>query len=73
MSAEIEDAIRTIGADPTPYQVMHKLKGIAGKGGSCITENGNDFVLWQNASGEKLKLDMANLRKRLERRNQRNR
>lgn len=68
MSAEIEQAIRELGNDWTPYQVMHKLRSYAGKGGSCITEAGLKFVVWCNASQEPMKLNMQALRKRLERR-----
>ncbi|MGH8719472.1 MAG: hypothetical protein ACREV0_11115 [Burkholderiales bacterium] len=65
MSAEIEEAIRELGDNWTPYQVMQKLKTYAGKSSSCITEAGTDYVLWRNSSGEPSKLDLKNLRNRL--------
>ncbi len=71
LGAEIEQAIRELGGDRTPYQVMSKLRSYAEKSGSCISEAGGDYVLWRSASGDLQKLDMKNLRSRLTRRAQR--
>lgn len=68
MSAEIDAVMKVLGPAPAPHQVMHKLKSFAGMPGSCITESGSNFVIWQTPSGENHKLDLLNLRKRLERR-----
>ncbi|MGH6635102.1 MAG: hypothetical protein ACRED0_02855 [Gammaproteobacteria bacterium] len=67
MAHEIEQAIREIGLNYTPEEVMNKLAGYAGKKGSCIVEVDRNCAIWRRDCGALESLTMNALKERLRR------